>query len=170
MRAVGKRRPRLGASDDEYDNDDDDDDDDYDDLFETEDERREIYSEAASEAIDMLRRNVVDGGGGGGGAEDEMDEEDMVNAVARALYERGGFRSARLDVREDDDDDDDGGRATATYSGGKGDSTAGTNDTPSYAGKRKSSHTHVRLECLGIYICPESRREGVILRRPMQND
>jgi len=91
-----KRKPKLGALDmDDLEEDDGDDE-----MFEveTEDERRErtvITSEAASDAIGMLRRNVDEEEESG-----EMDEGDMVDAVNKALAKTGGFRSmaSRRDV------------------------------------------------------------------------
>lgn len=96
----GDTKPKLGTLDEE-DLDDYDDDDDEEDSrpdAETEEERRErvaISSEVASEAIGVLRRNVDDAPDGS----DEMDEDDMIDAVAKALSETGGFRSrASLDA------------------------------------------------------------------------
>jgi hypothetical protein len=121
-----QRQPRLGAKkvtpfgDEYYDNDnEEDDDDDYNQFF-TEDELREvnaISSQAASDAIGLLRRNIDTATNNEGG--DEMDEEDMVNIVAKALYERG-FRSVAVAVDEEDNNNnsDDDRAATTLSSGG----------------------------------------------------
>jgi len=81
------RKPKLGALELE------DEDGEGDELLqvETEGELREqtaITSEAASDAIEALRRNVDEETDEG-----EMDEDDMVDAVAEALSRNGGFRS-----------------------------------------------------------------------------
>jgi hypothetical protein len=155
--ADGGRRPRLGAASDA----DLDDYFDYDDEYENIDDYvakdelggRErsttIYPEAASDAIDLIRRNVNDGGG----YDDEMDEEDMVNAVARALYERGGFRSAAVAASVDvmpSEIDGASPATTTTYSGNGGESTTTrTNNAPSssssYAGEKVSEHARVSI-------------------------
>mmetsp|Transcript_8178 Transcript_8178/g.14799 ORF Transcript_8178/g.14799 Transcript_8178/m.14799 type:complete len:663 (+) Transcript_8178:643-2631(+) len=94
-----KQKPKLGVLDDDdledYFNEEDEDD-----VYEvmTEEERREraeIISEAASDAIDMLRRNVDDDGREGKkeSEDEDMDEEDMLNAVNKALERAGGFPS-----------------------------------------------------------------------------
>lgn len=116
-----ERRPTLGAKvtlfgDEYYDNDDEDED--YRQFF-TEDELREvnaISSQAASDAIGLLRRNIDTNNEG----EDEMDEEDMVNIVAKALYERG-FRSAAAAAAaadEDNNNNSDEGAASTLSVGG----------------------------------------------------
>ena len=108
-------RPRLGASDstlgeDDYD-DDVDSDEDYR-QFLTEKEIcavNAISSQAALDAIGLIRRNIDNDGG-----EDEMDEKDMVNVVAKALYERGFQSAAAIMIeisvmeKEDDSNSDDG--------------------------------------------------------------
>ncbi|KAL7536330.1 hypothetical protein ACHAXR_007083 [Thalassiosira sp. AJA248-18] len=98
-----KRKPKLGALDEEdlegYDDDDDDDDDELYDIESDEQlrERTVASSEAASDAIEMMRRNVDEEGES---QADEMDEEEMLDAVAKALSRSGGeFQSAAsLDV------------------------------------------------------------------------
>ena len=109
------RRPRLGASDttlgeDDYDYDVDSDEDYR--QFLTEKEIcavNAISSQAALDAIGLIRRNIDNDGG-----EDEMDEEDMVNVVAKALYERGFQSAAAIMIeisvkeKEDDSNSDDG--------------------------------------------------------------
>ncbi|KAL7550075.1 hypothetical protein ACHAWF_013310 [Thalassiosira exigua] len=98
------RKAKLGTltAEDMEDFDDDDDE-----TFEvealTEEERRaraEIDSEAASEAIGMLRRNIDESIKE---ESDEMEEEDMVDAVARALSETGGLPSRVVDAPMDDE-------------------------------------------------------------------
>jgi len=91
------KTPKLGALDvDDIEGYVEDEDEDDGELFgvETEDERRErtvITSEAASDAIDMLRRNIDVKTEKGS---EEMDEQEMVDAVTRALAKSGGsFRS-----------------------------------------------------------------------------
>mmetsp|Transcript_22877 Transcript_22877/g.49494 ORF Transcript_22877/g.49494 Transcript_22877/m.49494 type:complete len:748 (-) Transcript_22877:145-2388(-) len=83
-----KRKPKLGALDVEEEDGEEEDD-----LYETEteDERRErmvITSEAASDAIGVIRQNLDEEEE----EEDEMDEEDMLDAVNKALA-KNGFRS-----------------------------------------------------------------------------
>lgn len=114
-----RRRERwttLGAKvtpfGDEY-YDDDDEDEDY---SQYEDELREVNaipSQAASDAIGLLRRNIDTTNEGG----DEMDEEDMVNIVTKALYDRG-FRSAAAEDKEDCNNNSDDGAAEMLSSGG----------------------------------------------------
>jgi len=113
-----ERRPTLGARvtpfGDEY-YDDDDEDEDYRQFF-TEDELREvnaISSQAASDAIGLLRRNIDTNNE----VDDEMDEEDMVSIVAKALYERG-FRSAAAEEDEDNNNNSDDGAASTLSAGG----------------------------------------------------
>ena len=125
-----ERRPTLGAKvapfgDEYYDNDDEDED--YRQFF-TEDELREvnaISSQAASDAIGLLRRNIDTDNE----VDDEMDEEDMVNIVAKALYERG-FRSAAAAADEDNNNNSDEG-ASSSSSGVVVESKKGTNNLPS---------------------------------------
>ena len=93
-----KRKPKLGAI--EMDGMDDDDEDEDQLYQETEDERRErmvISSEAASDAIDMLRRNVDEDEDDETG-DDEMDEEEMLDVVAKALARKGFSSASGLDL------------------------------------------------------------------------
>jgi hypothetical protein len=136
-----QQQPRLGAKkvtpfgDEYYDNDEEDDDDVNYKQFFTEDELREvnaISSQAASDAIGLLRRNIDTTTNNEG--EEEMDEEDMVNIVAKALYERG-FRSTAVAEDEEDNNNnsDDGAAATTLSLGGMlvESSKKGTNNLPS---------------------------------------
>eukprot|EP00581_Thalassiosira_minuscula_P017009 CAMPEP_0183717140 /NCGR_PEP_ID=MMETSP0737-20130205/10833_1 /TAXON_ID=385413 /ORGANISM="Thalassiosira miniscula, Strain CCMP1093" /LENGTH=764 /DNA_ID=CAMNT_0025946523 /DNA_START=151 /DNA_END=2445 /DNA_ORIENTATION=+ len=101
MKGVKKkeeRKPKLGSLDVEEleDFDEDEDEDEDGDVIVSEDERRErtvVTSEAASDAIGALRRNLDDEEE----QSEEMDEEDMVDAVAKALSETG-FRPRSLDI------------------------------------------------------------------------
>jgi len=80
-----KPKAKLGVLGGEYMEEllgDDDDDGDYGKDYNLR-ERSEVMSEAASDAIKMLRRNIE-----GEEEEREMDEEDMVDIVAKALGER----------------------------------------------------------------------------------
>ena len=89
-----RRKPILGALlpiEDKYNGDDDDNDDLND--FEIKEQRKErinFSSEAASDAIEMLRRNINTSD-----EEDEvdLDEKEMVDIVAKALSENWGFGS-----------------------------------------------------------------------------
>ena len=97
-----KRQPKLGALDieEELEDYDDDEGDIY--GIETEEERRErmdIYSEEAADAIDMLRRNIDEGEE----QTEEMEEEDMIDAVAKAM-EKANFVSSRDILRSTDDE------------------------------------------------------------------
>lgn len=94
-----RKKPKLGAlaEDDDLDDIEEDDYSLVDVLrhYETDDDDDlSMASEAAAEAIELLRRNVdMDNDNA-----DEMEEEDMIDAVARALAEReeeakSGFRS-----------------------------------------------------------------------------
>ena len=113
-----QRKAKLGALDMEENDDDDDDnyDDDEDYLQEYQTEvstALEISDEDAKNAIDMIRRNVDkdeqkqqqqvqqgtqnDNNGGSG----MMDEDDMINAVAKLLGEKGDFKRAYTEIMEE---------------------------------------------------------------------
>lgn len=116
----GKRKAKLGSLDvDDMEEDDDED------LYDDEDykvvsEALEISDQDAKNAIDMIRRNVKDDNDDG--KEAEMNEDDMIDAVAKLLGEKGDFRSAyremmvEMEKQEEDEDESSSTAATTTAS------------------------------------------------------
>jgi len=113
----GKRKAKLGSLDVDDMEDDDD-------LYEEEDykvvsEALEISDQDAKNAIDMLRRNVKDDSNDET-KESEMDEDDMIDAVAKLLGEKGDFRRAyremmvEMEKQEEDEDESSSTAATTT--------------------------------------------------------
>ncbi len=96
-----KRKAKLGALDLQDEDDDDDDDlyDDDDEDYKVVSEALEISDEDAKNAIDMLRRNVKDDDDEK--KTEEMDEDDMIDAVAKLLGEKGDFRRAYTEMMEE---------------------------------------------------------------------
>lgn len=94
-----ERKPKLGALDmDDVDFDEDEDDDDFYPPESEEDrrERMEIGSAVASDTINMLRRNVnVEDD-----TDDDLDDVEMMEAVARALSEKEFVSSRELVLEE----------------------------------------------------------------------
>ncbi len=116
----GKRKAKLGSLDvDDMEEDDDED------LYDDEDykvvsEALEISDQDAKNAIDMIRRNVKDDNDDG--KEAEMNEDDMIDAVAKLLGEKGDFRSAyremmvEMEKQEEDEEESSSTAATTTAS------------------------------------------------------
>eukprot|EP00574_Skeletonema_japonicum_P002997 CAMPEP_0201720442 /NCGR_PEP_ID=MMETSP0593-20130828/5387_1 /ASSEMBLY_ACC=CAM_ASM_000672 /TAXON_ID=267983 /ORGANISM="Skeletonema japonicum, Strain CCMP2506" /LENGTH=747 /DNA_ID=CAMNT_0048211081 /DNA_START=95 /DNA_END=2338 /DNA_ORIENTATION=- len=114
----GKRKAKLGSLDVDEDMEED--------LYEEDDEDYKVVSEAletsdqdAKNAIDMLRRNVKDDSSSDDEKEAEMDEDDMIDAVAKLLGEKGDFRSAYREMvveleKQEEDEDESSSTAAAT--------------------------------------------------------
>jgi len=100
-----KRKAKLGALEIEEGDDDDDDllyDEKNDQDYKVGSEATfEISDEDAKNAIDMLRRNVKTYDDDDEETTQEMDEDDMIDAVAKLLGEKGEFRRAYTQMMEE---------------------------------------------------------------------